>query len=281
MTAESKKAGILYLVATPIGNLEDFSYRGVRILQEVNCIAAEDTRHSRKLLQHYDIKTPMISYHQHNEQQRSQDILARLKAGESIALVSDAGTPGISDPGEILVRRCAEENITVTAIPGANAGINALILSGFSTKTFSFLGFLSTDKKESRRQLDHLKSLWGTGILYEAPHRLKKTLQILLDELGDIPIALVKELTKIHETVWRGTISRAILYVNEKPPKGEFVLVLSLENEGKEDVFWKDWSLEEHMAFYENQGISRKDAVKRIASDRNVPKRDIYDRFMK
>lgn len=269
------------MVATPIGNLEDFSFRGVRTLQEVDCIAAEDTRHTRKLLHHYDIKTPMISYHQHNEHQRSQEILDRLNAGEHIALVSDAGTPGISDPGEILVRRCAEENITVTAIPGANAGINALILSGFSTKTFSFLGFLSPDKKESRRQLDHLKSLWGTGILYEAPHRLKKTLQVLLEDLGDVPVALVKELTKIHETVWRGTISRAILYVSEKAPKGEYVLVLSLENEKVEDVFWKDWSLEEHMAYYEDQGLTRKDAVKKIATDRTLPKREVYERFMK
>lgn len=276
-----KSKGTLYLVATPIGNLEDMSFRGVRILQEADCIAAEDTRHTRKLLQHYQITTPMLSYHQHNEQTRSVDLIQRLLMGERVALVTDAGTPGISDPGEVLVRKCIEEGVEVSVIPGANAAISALVISGFGTQTFLFLGFIAADKKRRMEQLNQLRRFQGTAILYEAPHRLKKTLNWLLDELGDQPVVLVKELTKVHEQVWRGIISRAIMYTEEKQPKGEYVLLLSLKNVEEEPIFWKEWSLEEHMDYYEAQGMPRKNAVKKVAGDRNLPKREIYDRFMK
>lgn len=272
---------MLYLVATPIGNLEDISYRAVRMLQEVDYIAAEDTRHSRKLLQHYQIQTPMISYHQHNERQRSQELVDMMLEGKTIALISDAGTPGISDPGEVLVRLCHDTGITVSVIPGANAAISGLVVSGLATAPFVFLGFLSTDKKELKLQLEQLKAISGTAVLYEAPHRVQKTLKVLLEQLGDVPIAMVRELTKVHETVWRGIISRAIIYLEEQRPRGEYVLLLELKNLTIANVFWKDWTLEQHMEHYEKQGVPRREALKHMAKDREVPKRELYDYFMK
>lgn len=281
MDTDQSSLGTLYLVATPIGNLEDMSFRAVRTLKEVSLIAAEDTRHTRKLLQHYEITTPMVSYHQHNEKLRSEELVKALTEGKSIGLVSDAGTPGISDPGEELVRRCLEEDIPVTIVPGANAAVSALVISGLSARSFCFLGFLSPNKTERQEQLDQLRSMKGTAILYEAPHRLQKTLKILLEELGDITVSLVRELTKIHETVWRGNISRAIMEMENQRPRGEYVVLLQLENDKNAETFWQDWTLEQHMDHYLSQGQTKKEAVKTIAKDRGVPKREIYDIFMK
>lgn len=281
MDGDKTIRGTLYLVSTPIGNLEDMTFRGIRILQEADFIAAEDTRHTRKLLQHYDIQTPMISYHQHNEKKRSEELTSLLEEGKSIALVSDAGTPGISDPGEVLVRSCIESGIDVSIIPGANAAISALVISGLSTKSFTFFGFLSADKKEKKRQLEQLKGMSGSAILYEAPHRLLKTLKLLLEEIGDVSVALVKELTKIHETVWRGNISRAIIELEEQRPRGEYVVILEIDNFREMSAVWEEWTLDEHMEHYKLQGLTKKEAVKLIAKDRNVPKREIYDYFMK
>ncbi|QSX07559.1 16S rRNA (cytidine(1402)-2'-O)-methyltransferase [Alkalibacter rhizosphaerae] len=281
MDTDQSSLGTLYLVATPIGNLEDMSFRAVRTLKEVSLIAAEDTRHTRKLLQHYEITTPMVSYHQHNEKLRSEELVKALTEGKSIGLVSDAGTPGISDPGEELVRRCLEEDIPVTIVPGANAAVSALVISGLSARSFCFLGFLSPNKTERQEQLDQLRSMKGTAILYEAPHRLQKTLKVLLEELGDITVSLVRELTKIHETVWRGNISRAIMEMENQRPRGEYVVLLQLENDKNAETFWQDWTLEQHMDHYLSQGQTKKEAVKTIAKDRGVPKREIYDIFMK
>ncbi|SHE39174.1 16S rRNA (cytidine(1402)-2'-O)-methyltransferase [Alkalibacter saccharofermentans] len=271
--------GICYLVATPIGNLEDMSFRAVRILAEADLIAAEDTRHTKKLLNHYDIGARLISYHQHNEIDRSNQLVEMLKEGQTIAIVSDAGTPGISDPGAIMARRCHEEGINITVIPGACAAIGALVVSGMSTDKFSFCGFLPSNKKSRKKALEEIGKLKLTVILYEAPHRLIKTLKELEDSLGDREITLVKELTKLHETIWKGSISRAIIHYEENLPKGEFVLLIEGSSQ-EEKGFWDTMTLEEHMEHYLEEGISKKEAVKLIAKDRGIPKREVYDRFM-
>lgn len=272
--------GKLVLCATPIGNLEDITFRVIEALKDADLIAAEDTRNSLKLLNHFDIKKPMTSYHEHNKYEKAEQLLSEMKKGKVIALITDAGTPAISDPGEILVRRCNEEGVKVTSLPGPAACITALTLSGLSTRRFCFEGFLPADKKEKQEVLDNLKGEIRTTVLYEAPHRLKKTLKELLDNLGDRKISICRELTKIHEEVICSTLSEAIEIFNEREPKGEFVLVIegkSLEElrEEEKEIF-QNMSLEEHLKMYEDKGLDNKSAMKMVAKDLGISKRDVY-----
>lgn len=273
-------AGTLYLCATPIGNLEDMTFRCVRILKEVDLIAAEDTRNSRKLLNHFDIHTAMTSYHEYNKMEKGRKLVERLRDGADIALITDAGTPGISDPGEELVRMCQEAGITVTAVPGAAACITALTISGLSTRRFAFEAFLPSDKKERQAVLEEMKEETRTMVLYEAPHRLVKTLKLLLETLGDRRIRVCRELTKRHETVFPTTFSEAAAYYEAKEPKGECVLVI--EGRSRREVLeeerakWEDLSLEEHMELYLQKGMAKKEAMKQVAKDRGISKRDVY-----
>ena len=273
-------AGILYLCATPIGNLQDMTPRVVETLKEVDLIAAEDTRNSIKLLNHFEIKTPMTSYHEYNKVEKALYLVEQLQMGKNIALITDAGTPAISDPGEVLVRECQKANITVTSLPGACALITALTLSGLNTRRFCMEGFLPSDKKEKKDILEELKSESRTMILYEAPHRLEKTLAELYEVLGDREIALCRELTKKFETVFKTTLKDAIAYYEENEPRGEYVLVIegNSREEKKQEMIdeWEKMSIEEHVVFYERQGIEHKEAMKRVAKDRGVSKRDIY-----
>ena len=272
--------GKLYLCATPIGNLEDITLRVLRTLEEVDLIAAEDTRNSIKLLNHFEIKTPMTSYHEYNKIEKAYQLVDKMKSGLNVALITDAGTPGISDPGEDLVRICYESGIDVTSLPGAAACITALTLSGLPTRRFAFEAFLPREKKERQAILASLEKETRTIILYEAPHHLKKTLEELFDVLGDRPLTLCRELTKRYETAFQTTLSGAISYYQENEPKGEFVLVIQgkLQEELilEERKAWESLSLEEHMAHYEEQGISRKEAMKLVAKDRGISKRDVY-----
>lgn len=276
--------GTLYLCATPIGNLEDMTFRAVRILKEVDVIAAEDTRNSVKLLNHFDIHTPMTSYHEFNKIDKGQYLVKRLLEGKNIALITDAGMPGISDPGEELVRMCRDAGVPVTAVPGACACVTALVISGRSTRRFCFEAFLPTDKKERRAVLEELKTETRTSIIYEAPHRLVKTLQELLNELGDRKITVCKELTKKHETGFETTLKEAVSYYEQNEPRGEYVLVLEgcsrqqMEQEAQDA--WKEMSLGDHMKLYEEQGMNRKDAMKQVAKDRGVGKREIYQALL-
>lgn len=272
--------GKLYLCATPIGNLEDITLRVLRTLEEVDLIAAEDTRNSIKLLNHFEIKTPMTSYHEYNKIEKAYQLVDKMKSGLNVALITDAGTPGISDPGEDLVRICYESGIEVTSLPGAAACITALTLSGLPTRRFAFEAFLPREKKERQAILASLEKETRTIILYEAPHHLKKTLEELFDVLGDRPLTLCRELTKRYETAFQTTLSGAISYYQENEPKGEFVLVIQgkLQEEliREERKAWESLSLEEHMAHYEEQGISRKEAMKLVAKDRGISKREVY-----
>ena len=276
--------GTLYLCATPIGNLEDMTFRAVRILKEVDVIAAEDTRNSVKLLNHFDIHTPMTSYHEFNKIDKGQYLVKRLLEGENIALITDAGMPGISDPGEELVRMCRDAGVPVTAVPGACACVTALVISGRPTRRFYFEAFLPTDKKERRAVLEELKTETHTSIIYEAPHRLVKTLQELLNELGDRKITVCKELTKKHETGFETTLKEAVPYYEQNEPRGEYVLVLEgcsrQQMEQKAQDAWKEMSLGDHMKLYEEQGMNRKDAMKQVAKDRGVGKREIYQALL-
>lgn len=274
-------AGILYLCATPIGNLEDMTFRVIRALKEVDLIAAEDTRNSIKLLNHFEIKTPMTSYHEYNKIEKGHKLVEKLQEGMNIALITDAGTPGISDPGEELVKMCYEAGIEVTSLPGAAACITALTLSGLSTRRFAFEAFLPTDKKEHQEVLKELQEETRTMILYEAPHRLLKTLKELEEVFGsDRKLTVCRELTKKHETAFQTTFSEAIAHYEETEPRGECVLVIegkSREQIRQEEVDkWEEMSLKEHMDFYEKQGIDRKEAMKRVAKDRGMAKRDVY-----
>lgn len=275
-----KMAGVLYLCATPIGNLEDISYRAVRVLKEVDLIGAEDTRHTKKLLNHLDIHTPLTSYHEHNKKTKGPFLIEKLKNGLNIAIVTDAGTPGISDPGEDLVRLAYENNIKVVPVPGPSALITGLIVSGLSTKRFVFEGFLPTDNKERKERLDKLKKEDRTIILYEAPHRLLNTLKNLYEVLGDRNISVIKELTKKYEEVYRCTIIEGIHYYTEVEPKGEFVLVIeALSKEALEEIEtkkWEDITIEDHYHFYIQQGIDNKEAIKQVAKDRKISKREVY-----
>ena len=272
--------GTLYLCATPIGNLEDMTFRCIRILKEVDLIAAEDTRNSIKLLNHFEIKTPMTSYHEYNKIEKGHKLVEHLLNGEDIALITDAGTPGISDPGEELVKMCQEAGIVVTAIPGAAACITALTISGLSTRRFAFEAFLPADKKERQAVLDELKEETRTIVLYEAPHRLVKTLQLLYDTIGNRKISICRELTKKHETVFAATMEEALAYYNNHEPKGECVMVIEGkirdEIRAEEQAHWEEMTIEEHMEYYESQGIDRKEAMKRVAKDRGIGKRDVY-----
>ena len=277
--------GTLYLCATPIGNLGDITERVIDTLREVDLIAAEDTRNSIKLLNHFEIKTPMTSYHEYNKVEKAQQLTAQLLNGKNIALITDAGTPAISDPGEVLVKMCQEAGIPVTSLPGCCACITALILSGLSTRRFCFEGFLPSDKKEKKYILEELKDETRTIILYEAPHHLKRTLQELYDVTGQRKITLCRELTKKFETVFPTTLEQAMRYYEENEPKGEYVLVL--EGKSREEIRqgerprWEELSIEEHMAVYEKQGIDRKSAMKMVAADRGVSKREIYQALLK
>lgn len=278
-------SGMLYLCATPIGNLEDITYRVLRILKEVDLIAAEDTRNSIKLLNHFEIKTPMTSYHEYNKFDKGRYLVEQMLEGKNIALITDAGTPGISDPGEELVTMCYEAGIQVTSLPGAVACITALTLSGLPTRRFAFEAFLPSDKKERAVVLEELKQETRTMILYEAPHRLVKTLEELLEKLGDRKISLCRELTKKHETVFRGSLLEAFSWYKENPPKGECVMVLAgrsreeIEQEARQK--WEDMPLEEHMEYYMSQGIDKKEAMKLVAKDRGISKRDVYQALLK
>ena len=277
-------AGILYLCATPIGNLEDMTYRCVRILKEVDLIAAEDTRNSIKLLNHFEIDTPMTSYHEFNKCEKAHTLLAALKDGKNIAIITDAGTPGISDPGEELVAMCYEEDIEVNAIPGAAACITAVTSSGQACRRFSFEAFLPKDKKERARVLAEMQQETRTMIVYEAPHHLRATLQELYQALGDRSITLCRELTKRYEEKKKMTLAQAVDYYRENDPRGEYVLVIS--GKSKEEVMqeeqsrWEDLSIEEHMQIYLDQDYSKKDAMKAVAKDRGVSKRDIYQALL-
>lgn len=278
-------AGMLYLCATPIGNLEDITFRVIRTLKEVDVIAAEDTRQTIKLLNHYEIKTPLISYHEHNKIEKTPLLVKRMQNGETIALVTDAGTPAISDPGEDLVRACYEAGIAVTSLPGAAAVITALTLSGMKARRFTFEGFLPQDKKEKSDVLKRLAETTCTTIFYEAPHRLCKTLSLFAETLGDgRQIAVCKELTKKHETALHFTLGEAVAYYEENEPKGEFVLVLEgadpAELREQEKEQWLTMPLEQHMDYYLNQGMTKKDAMKQVAKDRGVSKRDIYNALL-
>ena len=278
-------SGMLYLCATPIGNLEDITCRVLRILKEVDLIAAEDTRNSIKLLNHFEIKTPMTSYHEYNKFDKGRYLVEKMLEGKNIALITDAGTPGISDPGEELVAMCYETGIQVTSLPGAAACITALTLSGLPTRRFAFEAFLPSDKKERAVVLEELKQETRTMILYEAPHRLVKTLEELLEKLGDRKISLCRELTKKHETVFRGSLLEAFSWYKENPPKGECVMVLAgrsreeIEQEARQK--WEDMPLEEHMEYYMSQGIDKKEAMKLVAKDRGISKRDVYQALLK
>lgn len=272
--------GTLYLCATPIGNLDDMTFRVLDTLREVDLIAAEDTRNSIKLLNRFEIKTPMTSYHEYNKVEKAEKLIAMLQEGKNIALITDAGTPAISDPGEVLVQMCHKNGVPVTSLPGACACITALTLSGLSTRRFCFEAFLPADKNERRDILADLKEESRTIILYEAPHHLKATLAELHDTLGERKITLCRELTKKFETIMPTTLSEAISFYEENEPKGEYVLVLegkSLEIRKEEkQKEWQQLSIEEHMDFYESQGVDRKEAMKKVAKDRGLSKRDVY-----
>ncbi len=279
-----KKSGTLYLCATPIGNLEDMTFRAVRILKEVDLIAAEDTRNSIKLLNHFEIKTPMTSYHEYNKIEKGHKLVDKLLEGLNIALITDAGTPGISDPGEELVKMCHEAGVCVTAIPGAAACITALTISGLSTRRFAFEAFLPTDKKERAAVLEEMKNETRTLVMYEAPHRLVRTLDLLLESLGDRRVTICRELTKKHETLFKTTFSEALERYKEEPPKGECVLVIEgrsrKELEEEAIAKWEDLSIEEHMDHYLSQGMDKKAAMKQVAKDRGVGKREIYQALL-
>ena len=271
--------GTLYLVATPIGNLSDITPRALKVLSEVDFVAAEDTRNSGKLLAYFQISKPMVSYFEHNKRQRGEYIVSRIEAGESCALITDAGTPAISDPGEDIVKLCAERNVPVTSIPGPCAVITALTLSALPTGRFVFDGFLSTAKSERREHLESLKSETRTIILYEAPHKLKATLADLLAVLGNRKISLCRELTKINEEIFRTDIEVAVKHYGENAPRGEYVLIIEGANEAEivKTEFWDTMTVEEHVEFYiSEKGMTKMDAIKAAAKDRGVPKNEIY-----
>ncbi len=278
-------AGKLYLCATPIGNLSDMTPRVVETLETVDLIAAEDTRNSIKLLNHFEIKTPMTSYHEYNKVEKAKYLIEQMQAGKNIALITDAGTPAISDPGEVLVAMCHEAGIVVTSLPGAAACITALTLSGLSTRRFCFEGFLPSEKKEKKDILEDLKKESRTIILYEAPHHLVRTLQELYDTLGNRRITLCRELTKRFETVLPTTLEEALAMYETEEPRGEYVLVLegkSLQEFKKEqEADWQSISIEEHMAIYEQKGVDHKEAMKLVAKDRGISKRDVYQYLLK
>lgn len=272
------ETGTLYIVATPIGNLEDITLRAIKILKEVDLIAAEDTRHTLKLLNHLEISKPLISYHRHNEETKSDTLMQKLKEGNNIALVSDAGTPGICDPGEEIIKKAIEEDIKIVPIPGACAMINSLICSGIDTKEFTFLGFLPLNKKLRKSKLEEIKSEHKTVIIYEAPHKLESTLKDLKEVINNRKIVMAREITKIHEEFIREDIDSII--ERAKGIKGEIVLIIEGSNAETNENELNRLSIEEHYKYYENQGFDKKEIIKKIAKDRNVNKNEIYKRFI-
>lgn len=285
MTSTDISTGVLYLCATPIGNLNDITKRVIETLSTVDLIAAEDTRNSIRLLTHFEIKTPMTSYHEYNKVEKAIYLIERMKEGKNVALITDAGTPAISDPGEVLVRMCQEAGIHVTSLPGPCACITALTLSGLPTRRFVFEGFLPTEKKERKDRLNELIIETRTTILYEAPHRLKKTLQELYNVLGEREIVLCRELTKKFETVNRTTLSKANEFYLAEDPRGEYVLVMAGrqadELKEEEQKAWQEKTIEDHMKYYEETGIDHKEAMKLVAKDRGITKRDVYQYLIK
>ena len=274
--------GKLYIVATPIGNLEDITFRAINVLKSVDFIAAEDTRHTLKLLNHFEIQKKLVSYYKEIEKNKSDVLIKELLNGKNIAIVSDAGTPGISDPGEEIIKKAIENNIEIIPIPGACAFINALISSGLSTKEFCFIGFLSANKKEREDKLEEIKYLNKTILFYEAPHKLKTTLESIFKILGNRNIVLAKEITKIHETFIRGKVEDILKSIEE--PKGEFVIVIEGSEITQKEIEknnLNEMSLEEHYEYYKNKGLDKKEIIKAIAKDRNLPKNDIYQEFIK
>lgn len=273
-------AGKLFLCATPIGNLEDITFRVLRTLKEVDLIAAEDTRHSIKLLNHFDIKTPMTSYHEFNKVEKARYLVDKMREGMNVALITDAGTPGISDPGEELVKQCYEAGIALTSLPGPAACITALTMSGMNTRRFVFEAFLPSDKKEKQRILEELKNETRTIILYEAPHRLLRTLSGLLDTLGNRRISICRELTKKYETVFRTTFSEALEFYETEEPRGECVIVVEGKNteeiQKEREQIWESVPMEEHVKKYLLEGMEKKEAMKQVAKDRGISKRDVY-----
>ena len=284
MTQNTSETGTLYLCATPIGNLEDMTFRVIKTLKEVDLIAAEDTRNTIQLLNHLEIKTPMTSYHEYNKIDKAKYLVEKMLNGTNIALVTDAGTPGISDPGEEIVKQAYQAGITVTSLPGACACITALTLSGLSTRRFSFEAFLPTDKKERKLILDSLKTETRTTIIYEAPHHLKSTLAELYSYIGNRKITLCRELTKLHETVQQMTLESAMEYYNTTAPKGEYVMVIEgishrqLEEQSIQE--WEKITIQEHMDIYLTQGMDKKSAMKQVAADRGIPKREVYNSLL-
>lgn len=272
--------GKLYLVPTPIGNLKDITLRALEVLEKVDVIAAEDTRQSLKLLNHFNIKKSLFSYHKHNEQGKSEDIINKLNDGINIALITDAGTPGISDPGSVIVEKCIEQEIEFEVLPGATAITTALVYSGLDTTKFIFRGFLPRENKERNPIVEEIKNVRDTIILYEAPHRLLDTLEYLLNSIGDRKIAVCRELTKLHEEIYRGTISQALKYFIENRPRGEFVLVIDGKSDeeikAEKEALWSDLTIEEHLLKLIESGIEKKEAIKLVAKERNLPKKEVY-----
>lgn len=273
-------AGILYLVPTPIGNLKDITLRALEVLESVDLIAAEDTRQSLKLLSHFNIRKTLISYHQHNEQGRSQNIIDQIKEGKNIAIISDAGSPGISDPGSVIVAKCIQQGIEFVVLPGATAITTALVYSGMDTTKFIFRGFLPRENKDRKPIIDDLIDRSETLIFYEAPHRLLNTLEFLKENLGNRKISMCRELTKLYEEIIRLTLEEAVEYYKQNSPRGEYVLVI--EGKSKEAIDkderakWDSLTIEEHIIRYMDDGISKKDAMKKVAKDRDLPKSEIY-----
>ncbi len=275
----AEKYGTLYLVGTPIGNLEDITYRAVRTLSEVDLIAAEDTRHSLRLMNHLEIKKPLISYHDNNRISRAEELVKKLKDGQNIALISDAGMPGISDPGEELVALAASQGISVTAVPGCSASLTALILSGLPTGRFAFEGFLPQKQKDRVKFLESIRYEERTLLFYEGPHRVRKTLEDILKVFGDRRCSILRELTKLHEEAIRGTLSDAIAHFAGNEPRGEFVIVVEGSKIKAPDNMKPDLSsltVEEHVKYYRAQGFERMEAMKLTAKDRGLSKRDVY-----
>lgn len=273
-------SGKLYLIPTPIGNLKDITLRALETLKSVDLIACEDTRQSLKLLNHFGIKKTLVSYHKHNENGKSEDIIKRLLEGQNIAIISDAGTPGISDPGAVIAKRCIEENIEFEVYPGATAITTALVYSGLDTDKFIFVGFLSRENKDRKETMSSLVDRQETIILYEAPHRIQSTLSFIKEVLGNRKIAVCKELTKLHETILRGTVDECIKYYEENAPRGEYVIVIS--GKSKEEIIeekklqWEDLTVEEHIMKFINEGKNKKEAVKLVAKERGLHKSEIY-----
>ncbi|RXJ00894.1 16S rRNA (cytidine(1402)-2'-O)-methyltransferase [Anaerobacillus alkaliphilus] len=275
----NEEAGALYLVPTPIGNLEDITYRALQVLKTVDIIAAEDTRQTKKLCNHFEITTKLVSYHDHNKQSSGSRLVEEIQTGKKVALVSDAGMPAISDPGYELVVSCIQENIPVIPLPGANAALPALVASGFPTENFYFYGFLNRQKKDKKKQLDTLKNIQCPIIFYESPHRLKETLQTILEQLGDRKISVCRELTKKFEEFIRGHVSEVIDHYTKEDPRGEYCLILegaADEAIVNDDIWWTDLTIEQHIEHYIAIQLSSKEAIKQVAKDRNLQKREVY-----